>query len=274
MLAAIDTSQVRYVAWGRPRPRGSFTTRFMLHSRTRSCGRLWHDRSGSDCLRAGQWARAARKAAGWAGLWTASKCDWLIRRATMPTKVSFGCGPRPTCLAISICRKRHSQVLTQIVGTNPATFSGRIRRDAIILSAGSDDMFNCGGENIYPGEVEKVIERIPEVMQACVVPVNDEIKGQKPVAFVVLRAGLSDLRKNALSKTSSCLTRRPISIPETGLFYGYASAGCDEQDRSAAAGTDCIWCERVEPSGIYGWLDDLFDGRARAPDRRSAEHGS
>lgn len=54
-----------------------------------------------------------------------------------------------------------------------------------------DDMFNCGGENIYPGEVEKVIERIPEVMQACVVPVDDEIKGQKPVAFVVLRAGLS-----------------------------------------------------------------------------------
>jgi acyl-CoA synthetase (AMP-forming)/AMP-acid ligase II len=50
-----------------------------------------------------------------------------------------------------------------------------------------DDMFNCGGENIYPGEVEKVIERIPEVMQACVVPIPDEIKGQKPVAFVVLR---------------------------------------------------------------------------------------
>jgi long-chain acyl-CoA synthetase len=53
----------------------------------------------------------------------------------------------------------------------------------------ADDMFNCGGENLYPGEVEHVIERMPEVMQACVVPVKDEIKGQKPVAFVVLRAG-------------------------------------------------------------------------------------
>ncbi|WPB56297.1 class I adenylate-forming enzyme family protein [Xylophilus sp. GOD-11R] len=52
-----------------------------------------------------------------------------------------------------------------------------------------DDMFNCGGENIYPGEVEQVIERMPAVMQAIVVPVPDEIKGQKPVAFVVLRAG-------------------------------------------------------------------------------------
>ncbi|OWT73495.1 MULTISPECIES: class I adenylate-forming enzyme family protein [unclassified Achromobacter] len=53
----------------------------------------------------------------------------------------------------------------------------------------ADDMFNCGGENIYPGEVEQVISRIPEVMQTCVVPVRDEMKGQKPVAFVVRHAG-------------------------------------------------------------------------------------
>ncbi|WP_454688759.1 class I adenylate-forming enzyme family protein [Achromobacter aloeverae] len=52
-----------------------------------------------------------------------------------------------------------------------------------------DDMFNCGGENIYPGEVEHVISRIPEVMQTCVVPVRDEMKGQKPVAFVVRHPG-------------------------------------------------------------------------------------
>lgn len=52
-----------------------------------------------------------------------------------------------------------------------------------------DDMFVCGGENIYPSEVEHVIEQIPDVMQACVVPIPDEVKGQKPVAFVVLRPG-------------------------------------------------------------------------------------
>ncbi len=49
----------------------------------------------------------------------------------------------------------------------------------------SDDMFNCGGENIYPGEVEALLVSHPEVVQACVVPVADEIKGHKPVAFVV-----------------------------------------------------------------------------------------
>ena len=53
----------------------------------------------------------------------------------------------------------------------------------------SDDMFVSGGENIYPADVERMLERHPDVAQAAVVPIDDEIKGQKPVAFVVPKAG-------------------------------------------------------------------------------------
>lgn len=53
----------------------------------------------------------------------------------------------------------------------------------------ADDMFVCGGENIYPGEVERMLERHPDIQQAAVVPVNDEVRGQKPVAFVVAAPG-------------------------------------------------------------------------------------
>jgi long-chain acyl-CoA synthetase len=53
----------------------------------------------------------------------------------------------------------------------------------------TDDMFVSGGENIFPGEVEKMLETHPDVVQACVVPVADDIKGTKPVAFVVAREG-------------------------------------------------------------------------------------
>jgi acyl-CoA synthetase (AMP-forming)/AMP-acid ligase II len=52
-----------------------------------------------------------------------------------------------------------------------------------------DDMFVSGGENLYPGEIEKRLEAHPDLVQACVVPIDDEIKGQKPVAFCVLREG-------------------------------------------------------------------------------------
>jgi long-chain acyl-CoA synthetase len=65
-----------------------------------------------------------------------------------------------------------------------------MRRDAAgfyYFIGRADDMFVCGGENVFPGEIEKMLERHPAVLQAAVVPVPDEIKGQIPIAFVVLR---------------------------------------------------------------------------------------
>jgi acyl-CoA synthetase (AMP-forming)/AMP-acid ligase II len=53
----------------------------------------------------------------------------------------------------------------------------------------TDDMFVSGGENIYPTDVERMLERHPDIAEAAIVPVDDEIKGQKPVAFVVPMPG-------------------------------------------------------------------------------------
>jgi long-chain acyl-CoA synthetase len=52
-----------------------------------------------------------------------------------------------------------------------------------------DDMIVTGGENVYPKEVEDLLLRHPSVAAACVVPVPHPIKGQVPVAFVVVRDG-------------------------------------------------------------------------------------
>ena len=54
----------------------------------------------------------------------------------------------------------------------------------------ADDMFVCGGENVYPGEVEKLLERHPAVLQAAVLAADDEIKGQIPIAFVAPVMGM------------------------------------------------------------------------------------
>ena len=67
-----------------------------------------------------------------------------------------------------------------------------MRRDAdgfYYFVGRADDMFVCGGENVYPGEIEKMLERHAAVAQAIVVPAPDDIKGQIPIAFIVPRRG-------------------------------------------------------------------------------------
>ncbi|HEY3639489.1 MAG TPA: class I adenylate-forming enzyme family protein [Xanthobacteraceae bacterium] len=67
-----------------------------------------------------------------------------------------------------------------------------MRRDAngfYYFLGRADDMFVVGGENVWPGDVERLVERVPGVHQALVVPVPDEIKGALPFAFVVKQPG-------------------------------------------------------------------------------------
>lgn len=54
-----------------------------------------------------------------------------------------------------------------------------------------DDMFSCGGENIYPKEVEDLLFRHPAVANAVVAPVPHAVKGLVPAALVVLKRGAS-----------------------------------------------------------------------------------
>lgn len=95
-----------------------------------------------------------------------------------------------------------------------------------------DDMFVSGAENIYPSEVEHLIERHPAVQQACVVPIADEIKGTKPVAFVILRpgqrAGADELKAFTLSRGAAYLHPRHI-----WLVDAFPLAGTNKIDRRA-----------------------------------------
>ncbi|MGC2025280.1 class I adenylate-forming enzyme family protein [Bradyrhizobium sp.] len=96
----------------------------------------------------------------------------------------------------------------------------------------TDDMFVSGGENIFPGEVEKMLESHPDVIQACVVPVDDDIKGTKPVAFVVKREG-SDLNEAKLK--SFALANAPAyQHPRSIWFVGSLPlASTNKLDRKA-----------------------------------------
>lgn len=52
-----------------------------------------------------------------------------------------------------------------------------------------DDMINCGGENVYPKEIETILLTHPAVADVVVVATHHAVKGQAPVAWVVLHNG-------------------------------------------------------------------------------------
>ncbi len=96
-----------------------------------------------------------------------------------------------------------------------------------------DDMFVCSGENIYPGEVERILESHPAVDQASVVPVPDSIRGQMPVAWVVgseSKVSEAQLQEYVRSKAAPYLyPRRVWFLDELPL------AGTSKIDRNLLA---------------------------------------
>ncbi|MET0679889.1 MAG: class I adenylate-forming enzyme family protein [Burkholderiales bacterium] len=67
-----------------------------------------------------------------------------------------------------------------------------VRRDSdgfFYFKARVDDMFSCGGENIYPKEVEDLLFQHPAVANAVVAPVPHPVKGYVPAAMIVLKQG-------------------------------------------------------------------------------------
>ena len=69
-----------------------------------------------------------------------------------------------------------------------------------------DDMFSCGGENIYPKEVENLLFAHPAVRDVCVVPIPHAVKGLVPAAAVALHDGA---RATPEELKAFCLERGP-----------------------------------------------------------------
>ena len=67
---------------------------------------------------------------------------------------------------------------------------GHFDADGLLFVDGrEDDMIVSGGENVYPGEVEELLEAMPGVRETAVVGVEDEQWGQRLRAFVVSADG-------------------------------------------------------------------------------------
>jgi malonyl-CoA/methylmalonyl-CoA synthetase len=57
------------------------------------------------------------------------------------------------------------------------------------LAGRKHDLIISGGFNIYPREIEEFLEEQPEVAEAAIASMPDRVRGEIPVAYVVLREG-------------------------------------------------------------------------------------
>ncbi len=69
---------------------------------------------------------------------------------------------------------------------------GYMDRDGYVFVMGRiDDVINVAGHRLSTGGMEEVLARHPDVAECAVVGVGDDLKGQVPVGFVVLKSGVS-----------------------------------------------------------------------------------
>ena len=62
--------------------------------------------------------------------------------------------------------------------------------DYIYVMGRTDDVINVAGHRLSTGSMEAVVAGHPAVAECCVIGVHDELKGQVPRGFVVLKAGV------------------------------------------------------------------------------------
>lgn len=97
-----------------------------------------------------------------------------------------------------------------------------------------DDMFVSGGENVHPAAVEAALVEHPGVREAAVVPVADEMKGAKPVAFVVRQDGTGATEEELKAWVLDRM--EPYAHPRRVFFTdSFPLSGTNKVDKNALA---------------------------------------
>jgi long-chain acyl-CoA synthetase len=78
------------------------------------------------------------------------------------------------------------------------------------------DMIITGGSNVYPREVEEILMQHPDVLEACVIGIPDDLWGEVVMALVVLKEGAivaeQDLIAFAATRLASYKKPRSVTV--------------------------------------------------------------
>jgi propionyl-CoA synthetase len=85
-----------------------------------------------------------------------------------------------------------SAYLDEFPGYYKTADAGIVDEDGyLFIMARTDDIINVAGHRLSTGAMEEVIAGHPDVAECAVIGIADEMKGQLPLGFVVLSAGVS-----------------------------------------------------------------------------------
>lgn len=80
----------------------------------------------------------------------------------------------------------------------------------------ANDLIIVNGFNVYPNEVERVLDELPDIVESAAVGVPDERTGEQVVAVVVLRAGAALTEDEVREHCATRLAR--FKVPRTVRF--------------------------------------------------------
>jgi long-chain acyl-CoA synthetase len=96
---------------------------------------------------------------------------------------------------------------------------GHVDADGFIRITGrAKEMLIIGGENVFPIELESALLEHPAVAEAAVIGEADEVRGEVPIAFVVLKegtaAGETELRSFCRAKLAAYKVPRRVFVEQ------------------------------------------------------------
>ena len=94
--------------------------------------------------------------------------------------------------------------LTRFPGYYDTGDAGFIDSDGYIsIMARTDDVINTAGHRLSTGAMEEVLSEHPDIAECAVIGVNDDLKGQLPLGFICLNAGVNRNHEEIIAESIS-----------------------------------------------------------------------
>ena len=139
--------------------------------------------------------------------------------------------------------------------TRPPTPASSTTTAIVYVMSRTDDIINVAGHRLSTGGMEEVLAAHPDVAECAVIGIADELKGEVPCGFVVLKAGVDRAAGRDRDARSSrwCASRSARSRPSSSPSRWRA---CRRRARARSCAAPCKKIADGEPWTMPATIDD------------------